>query len=324
MHTLRYRLSYMRCGLFPIILVAALCPWQVSRAQETGTVQNTVVDTVRASAVDTVTDTARILSADTTRADTAHYGPVTVIVNAPGGKNAKVKAVIGRTNSKDHQRNVDFSYLGFELGLNTFSDQSDYGSSEVNEFAPAPPGEPEAGPGEFSLRTGKSVNVNIWPVWMKVNLIDHRLNLKTGFGAEMNNFRYTKSISYYNDASRTYIVRDSVKFKKNKLFTEYLTIPMLLDFESDPYHNASSFRVVLGPTFGYLIKSRTKQVSKARGKVKDNDAFNLEKFRVGLRGELGFGPITLYGAYSLTPIHQYGLKQYPFSVGVELIGDRGW
>jgi hypothetical protein len=266
-----------------------------------------------------------LAATDTVSRDTSHYGPVTVIVESKDGKgNAKIKAVLGHGNAPDRSKNVDFSYLGFELGLNNFSDRSDYGSPEVNAFAPAAPGGPEAGPGEFSLRTGKSVNVNIWPVWMKVNLVDHKLNLKTGFGVEMNNYRYTKSITYQNDASRTYVVRDSVRFKKNKLFTEYLTIPVLLDFESNPYHNARSFRLSAGPTFGYLIKSRTKQVSKARGKVKQNDPFNLEQFRVGLRGEIGFGPVTLYGAYSFTAIHQYGLKQYPYSVGIELIGDNGW
>lgn len=262
---------------------------------------------------------------DTIRRDTGRYGPVTIILDTQNGKgNTKVKAVLGHGNSHDHTKNVDFTYLGFELGLNSFSDRSDYGSQEVNEFAPAAPGEPEAGPGEFSLRTGKSVNVNIWPVWMKVNLIAHKLSFKTGFGVEMNNYRYTKRITYQNDDSRTYVVRDSVRFKKNKLFTEYLTIPLLLNFESNPYHNSNSFRLTAGPTFGYLIKSRTKQVSKARGKVKNKDAFNLEQFRMGLRGEIGFGPITLYGAYSFTPIHQYGLKQYPYSIGLELIGDRGW
>ena len=262
---------------------------------------------------------------DSVKPDTTNYGPVTVIVdNKDGNGSPKVKAVFGQKDHHNRKKNVDISYLGFELGLNNFSDRSNYGSQEVNDFALAAPGGPEAGPGEFSLRTGKSVNVNIWPIWMKVNLIDHKLNLKTGFGIEMNNYRYSKSISYYNDASRTYIIRDSVKFKKNKLFTEYLTIPVMLDFETNPYHHARSFRIAAGPTFGYLIKSRTKQVSKARGKEKNNDPFNLEKFRTGLRGEIGFGPVTLYGAYSFTPIHQYGLKQYPYSIGIELIGDSNW
>lgn len=281
-------------------------------------------DTTTTYTGDAIQDTIPV-PADTIVSDTGRYGPVTIIVdNSDKKHNAKIKAIFGRKNSTNKKKNFDISYWGFELGLNNYSDRSDYGSAEVNDFAPARPGEPEAGPGEFSLRTGKSVNVNIWPVWVKVNLINHYLSLKTGFGIEMNNYRYSKSISYYNDIAKTYVMEDSVTFKKNKLFSEYLTIPVLLDFETNPYHNSNSFRISAGPTFGYLVKSRTKQVSKARGKVKNNDPFNLEKFRVGLRAELGFGPVTLYSAYSFTPIHQYGLKQYPYSIGIILIGDKGW
>lgn len=140
----------------------------------------------------------------------------------------------------------------------------------------------------------------------------------------MNNYRYTKNISYVDDVTGTYIFNDSVNFKKNKLFTEYLTIPLLLNVETNPHHVSKSFRVSVGPTFGYLVKSRTKQKSEERRKVKNNNNFNLEKFRFGLRTELGFGPFTLYSAYSFTPIHQYGVKQYPYSIGIVIIGDNGW
>ncbi|HEX5553345.1 MAG TPA: outer membrane beta-barrel protein [Chitinophagaceae bacterium] len=268
-----------------------------------------------------VTDTVWQTTDTTWHPDTARFGPVSIIQNTPGCDSCgNVSVVIGRKKSKKKKiKNVDLSWLNFDFGFNNYSDRSDYGSPEVNDFAPANPGDPEATSSVFSLRGGKSVNVNIWPVIANVNIVQHKLNLITGIGIVMNNYRYSKDISYVNAFSKTYVMRDSVSFKKNKLFTEYLTIPLLLNFESNPYHTSNSFRISAGPTFGYLVKSRTKQVSKARGKIKDNDAFNLETFRLGLRGEIGFGPVTLYGSYSLTPIHQYGLKQYPFSIGIELI-----
>lgn len=232
--------------------------------------------------------------------------------------------VFGAKNkSKEELKDVEISWFGFELGWNNFIDRTNYGTAAVNDFVRLGSGH-EATEDVFSLRNGKSVNVNIWPVWIKVNLVRHYLSLKTGLGIEMNNYRYTKNISYINDVSSTYIIRDSVNFRKNKLFTEYLTIPLLLRLETNPHHNSRSFRISAGPTFGYLVKSRTKQISDERGKKKNNDAFNLEKFRLGFRAELGYGPITFYGAYSFTPIHQYGLEQYPFSIGIVLIGNRGW
>lgn len=252
------------------------------------------------------------IGTDTAKADTSHFGPVSVITKKKGDKTETTKVIIGASDSS-HPKNVSLDWFGFDLGLNNYIDRSNYGSAEVNDFVP---GSPEASSGMFSLRTGKSVNVNIWPILVKVNLINHYVGFKTGIGIEMNNYRYAKNITYKNDISKTYIFRDTINFKKNKLFTEYLTIPVLLTFESNPYHYGRSFHFSGGPTFGYLVKSRTKQKSKAFGKVKNNDPFNLEKFRTGLRAELGYGPVTLYGAYSFTPIHQYGLEQYPFSVGL--------
>ncbi len=265
--------------------------------------------------------------------DTVVVGPITVIQRSTPHKDSSghlwndretVRVNWGKTRRKEDLKDVTFDWLGLDLGWNNFTDRSDYGTAEVNDFALPGPGGQEASSDEFALRGGKSVNVNIWPIMVKVNLLYHVLSLKSGFGIEMNNYRYSRPISYVNDISKTYIVPDSISFKKNKLFTEYLTIPLLLHLETNPHRSAGSFRMSIGPTFGVLVKSRTKQVSKERGKVKNNDSFNLEKFRTALRAELGFGPVTLYASRSLTPIHQYGLKQYPYSIGFILINNKGW
>lgn len=256
-------------------------------------------------------------------ADTSHYGPVTVIKETRDDKKVTTKVTWGtaeiseKDTARKPQHNVKLSWLGFDFGWNNYVDRTDYGTAEINEFVP---GQPEATKSTFSLRGGKSVNVNIWPVLVKVNLVNHYLGLRTGIGIEMNNYRYTKSITYKNDISQTYIFRDTVNFKKNKLFTEYLTIPLMFTVETDPYHSGRSFHFATGLTFGYLVKSRTKQISPERGKVKDNDPFNLEQFRTSLRTEIGYGPVRLYGAYSFTAIHDYGPKQYPFSIGIVLSG----
>ncbi|HEY6081964.1 MAG TPA: outer membrane beta-barrel protein [Chitinophagaceae bacterium] len=253
--------------------------------------------------------------------DTLRYGIVSVIqIHKREGDSTrpeiKTKLEIGHHYGKNNSA-VSLSWFDIDLGFNNYVDNSAYGTAAVNNFAPIKPGEPPVTAAQFALRPGKSVNVNIWPLLAYINLADHHLFLKTGIGIEMNNYRYAKNISYVNDYAGTYVIRDSVNFKKNKLFTEYLTVPLMLKFTTGSSKD-NSFRIAFGATFGYLVKDRTKQISSERGKVKNNDEFNLEKYRVGLRGELGFGPVTLYGSYSLTPIHQYGLKQYPFSIGIVL------
>lgn len=270
--------------------------------------------------VDTVIiDTVRISK----RADTVKVGPVTIIQCRSCNSSAKAKLSsiqIGSDRSEKKQDNVEFSSFEFEIGVNNYIDKSNYGTPEVNNFVRLGAGNGNATEDLFALHTFKSINVNIWPVMVKVNLIKHILNLRTGIGIEMNNYRYARNLTYVNDLNRTHIELDSIYLKKNKLFTEYLTIPVLLHLNTHPLHDSKTFHFSVGPTFGLLVKSRTKQKSYKRGKVKNNDPFNLEKFRTGLRAEIGYGFINFYGSYSLTPIHSYGLKQYPFSIGISLNG----
>jgi len=44
----------------------------------------------------------------------------------------------------------------------------------------------------------------------------------------------------------------------------------------------------------------------------------LSPFRTALIGELGIGPVKLYGSYSLNTLHDSytRLEQYPFAVGI--------
>lgn len=71
-----------------------------------------------------------------------------------------------------------------------------------------------------------------------------------------------------------------------------------------------------GVSAGYLVGSRNKQISGERGKTKTKGNFDLEQFRIAYIGELGLGPVRLFGSYSMRPLHEQGLKQYPYSLGI--------
>ncbi|PSL49115.1 outer membrane protein with beta-barrel domain [Chitinophaga niastensis] len=246
------------------------------------------------------------------------------------------------------KKNLQTRWFVFDLGFNNYIDRSDYGgASFVNyypnttqyyngviasavsksydysaaglaNFAPRDASEPLT-PSEFKLITGKSININIWLFEQRLNITKHKLNLLYALGLEMNNYRYARSITYL-PGYPTQIIRDSVEFSKNKLFAEYISIPVMLNFNSNPAHPNRAFQASFGVSGGYLLKSRTKQVSQERGKVRKTDDFNLNKWRFGLTSELGYGPVKLYANFALTPLHDYGLQQYPFSIGIRLNG----
>ncbi|MFY0253193.1 outer membrane beta-barrel protein [Chitinophaga sp. 30R24] len=267
------------------------------------------------------------------------------------GKNDK-----GRTSYKFYndtayarqklRKNLQTKWFIIDLGFNNFIDRSDYGGASIISyypnytsyygmpgamskqydytavglatFAPREASAPLT-PSEFKLITGKSINFNIWLFEQRLNITKHKLNLLYALGLEMNNYRYARNITYL-PGYPTQIIRDTVDFSKNKLFAEYISIPVMLNFNSNPARPSRAFQASFGVSGGYLLKSKTKQVSEERGKVRKTDDFNLNKWKFGLTGELGYGPVKLYANFALTPLHDYGLKQYPFSIGLRLNG----
>ena len=169
----------------------------------------------------------------------------------------------------------------------------------------------------LKLNNAKSSNVNIWIVQQKANLYNHYWNLKYGIGIEMYNFRFEQPISFSNTPGN-YVFFDNVNFSKNKLFVEYLTVPIQLNYQSNPENN-KSFYASLGLSAGYLLQSHTKQISEERGKRKMNGNFNLNNTKLATIGELGIGGIRLYGSYSLTNLFDKNLSSFdmaPFAIGV--------
>ena len=74
----------------------------------------------------------------------------------------------------------------------------------------------------------------------------------------------------------------------------------------------------MGVSAGYLVGSRNKQISGERGKQKINGNFEMEPWRLAAIGELGIGPVRLYGSYSLNKLQKdvTRLEQFPYAIGI--------
>lgn len=208
--------------------------------------------------------------------------------------------------------NVSTNWFIFDLGFANMRDNTVYGSPEANAYLNANGGAPFTAD-DLDLNTGKSSNVNLWFFMQKLNITKHVLNLKYGLGMEMYNYRYKKAISYNDDPS--FIFRDSISFSKNKLFVNYLTVPLMLNLNPTP-DKKRGFTLSAGVSAGYRIGSRNKQISDERGKEKNKGDFDLEPWRFAYIAEMGIGPVRVYGSYSVNALHQNGLQQYPYTVGL--------
>ncbi|HVG40736.1 MAG TPA: outer membrane beta-barrel protein [Chitinophagaceae bacterium] len=245
-------------------------------------------------------------------ADTIKVGNLIIIKkNKETHSNSKT-VTIEKKPGKPSKFSTNWGIL--DIGFANLNDETDYGSADAGDYLRTTrAGEKPFTKEDLNLRTGKTSNINIWIVMQRWNIIKGYLNLKYGLGVEMFNFRYENNISYHK--SPAYIFRDSISFSKNKLYASYLSVPFMVNVNTSPGRK-KGLSLSAGVSAGYLIGSRNKQISGERDKVKVKGDFDLEPLRLAYIGELGLGPVRLFGSYSMRPLHEHGLKQYPYSVGI--------
>lgn len=256
---------------------------------------------------------------DTTvqQTDTIRVGKYIIIKKSKGGSTptpAERSTTVTIERRPYKPTNISTNWWIFDLGFANLRDETVYGSAEANSYLRTlRAGEQPFTKDDMKLRAGKTSNVNLWIFMQRLNVTKGVVNLKYGLGLEMYNFRYENNISYNKNPS--YIFRDSVSFSKNKLYAGYLTVPLMFNINTHPGRRKGlSFSA--GVSAGYLVGSRNKQISGERGKTKTRGDFDLEQFRLAYIGELGLGPVRLFGSYSMNPLHEKGLRQYPYSLGI--------
>lgn len=217
------------------------------------------------------------------------------------------------------RKNLSTNWWILDLGFANLRDNTNYGFAQTGSYFKTL--RPQDGPvneNSYRLNRGKSSNVNLWFFMQKLNISKNVLNLKYGLGLEMYNFRYDSKISYNNDPA-PYVFNDSISFTKNKLYAGYLTVPFMININTTP-DKRKGFSFSAGVSAGYLISSSNKQISAERGKQKEKADFYMEPFRLAAIGEVGLGPVRLYGSYSLNKMQKdiTRVEQFPYAIGVRL------
>jgi len=239
------------------------------------------------------------------------------------GENGWFKGDLKKTrieinNTPKKLKNTETNWWIFDLGFANFVDKSPmlYWLAANPNSLPFYPG-PVMSPENFTLNNKKSTNVNVWVVTQKINLYQHKINLKYGLGVEMFNFRFDKPISFREDIEKN-VKFDAVSFTKNKLLVKYLTVPVQINFSPNPT-NKKAFYASIGMSAGYLWNAKNKQISGERGKEKFRGNFNLNDWRIATIGELGVGAVRLYGSFANTNLfnqNQSFIDMQPFAVGL--------
>jgi hypothetical protein len=247
------------------------------------------------------------------KADTIRIGGMVIIKRDGKNSDGKRDREIHITSSRRRQNSqISTNWIIVDVGFANVNDRTNYASAEAQAFAPGLTGD------NFKLRTGKSVNVNIWLFMQKLNIAKHVLNLKYGLGVELNNYRFEDKRLKLNENPTTVALDPSwANLTKNKLAADYITVPIMLNVNFTP-NRYRGFGFSAGVSAGYLYSSRQKIKDSDGNKTKFHDDFDLNRWKLSYIGELNLGPVKLYGSYAFKSMWAKGLDQTPYNFGIRL------
>ena len=243
--------------------------------------------------------------------DTIRIGGM-IIIKKPGNNNNEIITGEKTTRIPSRKRtpqNLTTNWWIIDMGFSGFNDKTDYASAEAQDFAPGSTDD------WFDIKSGKSRNVNIWFLMQRLNLINHVVNLKYGIGLELNNY-FFDDVSIRFQKNPTLVVQDpTIKdAKKNKLAADYLTVPVMINFNFTP-ERRNGFGFSAGVSAGYMYSARQK-VKIGDDKFKVHNDFDLEDWKLSYVGEINLGLVKLYGSYAFQSMWEKGLDHTPFNAGI--------
>ncbi len=223
---------------------------------------------------------------------------------------SKTQVKVETTPKKEEKAEPDFrTYFNLDLGVNNYFENN-------------------AVPGERSLHGVKgwgSWNVGI--NWMASQRLQKGRYWDFGLGVQWYNFKLeNRDHQVINgDDGVEFIRRWDVDGFKSKISASYLTALTLFrwDFGKMNDNDRDGLRVAVGPYAGYRLGGRSKFVYRelqgsSRKKDKEPIGANLNNFRYGLRGEIGFRSVTFFTSYDFNSLFQKdrGPSLHPIAFGL--------
>ncbi len=281
---------------------------KISLAQElnheaTGSLQEITIDTLE---LEGDTTRIKILQREIRIIEKGDESEIQMSVVDPE-VNEETKSEIGK------RRRFKGHWSGFELGINNYLNSDFSTSLDPSMYF-------------MELRSSKSINVNINFLQYDFNIAGDNFGFLTGMGFEFNHYRFKNNTTIEVIAgSIAGIEIMTPGVLKTKLTTTYLTVPLLLEYQTPQISRRQRIHLSAGLIGGVKLGAYTKVVSREAGnrnKERVRDDFYLNPFRYGLTFRAGFGHLNLYANYYLTPLFAKGKgpELYPFSIGLSLIG----
>ncbi len=226
----------------------------------------------------------------------------------------------------------------FDLGdrpNDHFMVQFGYDGWSANGLTYTSPSGVKAGPSGFSR------HFNIYFMLDKPSKSNPHLSIGYGIGLATSNIFFKDTYIDIKSTSSTMPIIDvsqgggsatQPRFKKFKLATQYIQIPLELRYVANAENPNKGFKVAAGVKLGYLLKAYTKGKNALNSnggsiysssyidKQFDKHFFNSTMAAATLR--IGLGIISIDGSYQLTTLFKDGAAAgvRPYSIGLTLSG----
>lgn len=173
-----------------------------------------------------------------------------------------------------------------ELGLNNLT-TPDYSSYSNDEH------------GFLELNNPKSIFININIIGSQTYLgRSRKFGLLTNFSLTMRDYVFDNNITVAKIDGALHPLPISSSYKKSKLSTVSLTIPVLFE-----YRISKNFFVGAGPYGEMVIGTHTKY---KKPKVKQRGSHYVNMLHGGLTGRIGYNLFYVFGNYELTDLFKSG------------------
>jgi hypothetical protein len=182
-------------------------------------------------------------------------------------------------------------------------------------------------------RKGLSRGANIYLMLNKPFRGNPRMSVAIGIGVGTSSIYFDKLDVDVAGTTRNlaFTNLDTLEhFKKYKVVTSYLEIPLELRYTSNPQNPNKSFKAAIGIKGGTLLKSQTKgkKLQNANGnEINDFTQKNSSKryfntTRLAATARFGYGFFSLFGSYNLTSLFKDGVAadMKPVQIGLTISG----
>jgi hypothetical protein len=232
-----------------------------------------------------------------------------------------------------YRNKFNSNWGGIHIGINGYlTPQNDFDYGDAYDY--------------LDLNLAKSIRFDINFLEQNIRLTrNNKLGLVTGLGMEIRSYHFDHNVSLVGgDEEIQGYFNDGIYISKSKLAVTYLSLPFLLEYQTNSYRNRNSFHISAGMVFGLRIGSHTKlkfeeknkeyllldpitgdpayvKTSPNRKRYKEFGSFHLNPLKADAMFMIGWGWVNLYATYSITTLFKEGQgpELYPFSIGISLL-----